>query len=186
MTQEAPSSFIEDLKKEQHAIRSQDNTDASERSEDPLKFIVGTVLTFQSYSPDEVATLGKDHKYTFQRGDRLVVDEKNNCGMGIDVTRIRDGKRDMVWPRKSLWLGTRRWRHDLGKRTRSVVDSHPFQVEGVMRYISIVTDCLYISVTTIDDRLIFTCRKRLSRKMPTSCSTFEPLISTRVLARPFD
>lgn len=98
MTQEAPSSFIEDLKKEQHAIRSQDNTDASERSEDPLKFIVGTVLTFRSYSPDEVATLGKDHKYTFQRGDRLVVDEKNGCGMGIDVTRIRDGKRDMVWP----------------------------------------------------------------------------------------
>lgn len=33
------------------------------------------------------------------------------------------------------------------------------RLKGVMRYISIVTDCLYISVTTIDDRLIFTCRK---------------------------
>jgi hypothetical protein len=69
-----------------------------EGSADRRKYVVGTVLTFRNYDADEVATLGDDHEFVFQRGDRLRVDERNGCGMGIDVTRISDGHRDMVWP----------------------------------------------------------------------------------------
>jgi hypothetical protein len=62
------------------------------------KYVVGTILTFRSYDPVEVSTLGEDHEYVFRRGERLRVDPKNGCGMGIDVTRLADGERDMVWP----------------------------------------------------------------------------------------
>ncbi len=69
-----------------------------EKTADPRKYDVATILTFRSYDQDEVATLGDDHQYTFRRGDRLVVLPKNGCGMGIDVRRISDGVTDMVWP----------------------------------------------------------------------------------------
>ena len=62
------------------------------------KYEVGLILTFRNYDPVEVSTLGEDHKYVFRRGDRLRVDPKNGCGMGIDVTRLEDGQRDMIWP----------------------------------------------------------------------------------------
>ncbi len=62
------------------------------------KYTIGTVLTFRSYDPDEVGTLGTDHTHVFRRGDRLVVAENNACGMGIDAKRICDGRIDMVWP----------------------------------------------------------------------------------------
>lgn len=89
--------FYETLRRHLHAIRPQENVDVEERDAEPQKYIVGTVLTFQGYSKDEVETLGEDHKYTFRRGDRLVVVEKNGCGMGIDVRRLSDGVTDMVW-----------------------------------------------------------------------------------------
>lgn len=62
------------------------------------KYAVGLILTFRGYDACEVATLGKDHSYTFKRGDKLKVLERNGCGMGIDVVRISDGRADMVWP----------------------------------------------------------------------------------------
>lgn len=62
------------------------------------KYTVGTVLTFRSYDPDEVSTLGDQHVYRFRRGDKLVVEPRNGCGMGIDVRRVSDGQVDMVWP----------------------------------------------------------------------------------------
>lgn len=75
----------------------QENTEVEEGA-DPRKYEVGTILTFRGYDPDEVATLGADHKYTFSRGDKLRVLPRNGCGMGIDVERVRDSWPDMVWP----------------------------------------------------------------------------------------
>ena len=74
----------------------QANTEV-ERDQD-AKYVVGTVLTFRSYDPDEVEHLGDHHEYTFKRGDKLRVVERNGCGMGIDVVRLSDGHHDMVWP----------------------------------------------------------------------------------------
>ena len=70
--------------------------------DDARKYTVGTILTFRSYDPREVAALDEDHVYVFQRGDRVRVDDANGCGMGIDVVRLSDGQCDMVWPNEVI------------------------------------------------------------------------------------
>lgn len=70
------------------------------------KYVIGAILTFRSYDPDEVATLGDAHKYTFQRGDKLVVLSRNGCGMGIDVRCLKNGVIDMVWAEEVTYSRT--------------------------------------------------------------------------------
>jgi hypothetical protein len=72
----------------------QENTTVEE-SAHIEKYQVGRLLTFRNYSAEEVAVVPCR---TFRRGDVLRVLPRNGCGMGIDVERIFDGKKDMVWP----------------------------------------------------------------------------------------
>lgn len=54
------------------------------------KFIVGRMLTFRQYEDEPAGP--------FIPGDQLRTLPENGCGMGIDVVRVSDGRKDMVWP----------------------------------------------------------------------------------------
>lgn len=54
------------------------------------KFRVGAVLEFKQYDDDVTDGL--------HRGDVLMTLPANGCGMGIDVIRLQDGHKTMVWP----------------------------------------------------------------------------------------
>jgi hypothetical protein len=60
----------------------------------PKKYRKGQSLVFLRYNPQEVDCVPSS---TFRSGDRLTVQPRNGCGMGIDVLR-EDGVCDMVWP----------------------------------------------------------------------------------------
>ncbi len=78
-------------------VKLQANTEVEPKA-DLRKYEAGRTLTFRSYDPDEVEALGRWHRYVFRRGQRLRVLPRNGCGMGVDVERISDGAKDMVWP----------------------------------------------------------------------------------------
>lgn len=76
-------------------MASQENTHVEE-SHDHRKYEVGQTLVFVGYNPEETDVAPVDDGFDLE--DILIVNPRNKCGMGIDVTRQRDGKSDMVWP----------------------------------------------------------------------------------------
>ena len=54
------------------------------------KFRIGAVLEFKQYDDDVTDRL--------HPGEELMTLPENGCGMGIDVIRLRDGHKTMVWP----------------------------------------------------------------------------------------
>ena len=60
------------------------------------KWEVGRILTFEGYSPSE-PYYGLDVMF-LKPGDKLSVLPTNACGMGIDVVRLSDLRKTMVFP----------------------------------------------------------------------------------------
>ena len=54
------------------------------------KFRIGAVLEFKQYDDDVTDRL--------HPGEELMTLPENGRGMGIDVIRLRDGHKTMVWP----------------------------------------------------------------------------------------
>lgn len=63
---------------------------------------VGALLTFRSYSPDEVSLVPASD---CRRGDKLRVLDETSGGPGISVERIADGQQAMVWPEEVTYSG---------------------------------------------------------------------------------
>jgi hypothetical protein len=69
-----------------------------EEGADPAKYEVGQRLQFVAYTDGHDSESVAEGGYGFQRGDLLLVVDRNGCGMGIDVRRESDDHVDMVWP----------------------------------------------------------------------------------------
>jgi len=69
----------------------QRNVDSAYILESPMKYAIGRLLVFVEYDKGEPTGF-------FKKGDVLRVLPENGCGMGIDVVRLLDHRKDMAWP----------------------------------------------------------------------------------------
>lgn len=76
-------------------MKFQENVNYKDKGQED-KREVGRILVFKGYSPSE-PNYGIACMPLFP-GDKLQVLPTNACGMGIDVVRLSDLRKTMVWP----------------------------------------------------------------------------------------